>query len=75
MQNKPADKWEIPVDKLKIELPPDCHLKEDRNFIFLFYHDEPVAKFPIMGTDPADIEKRAREFIENKEWNKSRYGI
>lgn len=67
--------WDIPSDKLKIQLPPGFSLKEDTDFVFLFFEEESVADFSIVGINPAEIEKRAKAFLEKVEWNKTAHGL
>ncbi len=67
--------WEVPADKLKIQLPPGFSLKQDVNSFYLFYEGEAVADFSATGNDPSEIEKRAKSFLDRIEWNKTAHGL
>ena len=67
--------WEVPSDKLKIQLPEGFRLKEDTDFVHLFHGDGLVESFSIAGVNLAEIEKRAKSFLEKIEWNRNRHGL
>ncbi len=58
--------WEVPSDKLKIQLPEGFRLMEDPDFVYLFFGDEQVADFLIVGIDRVEIERRAKSFLEKQ---------
>lgn len=58
--------WEIPQDKLTIDLPPGFRLMEDEDTTHLFYGDEQVAFFSSTGVDPKEIERAAEEHLKSR---------
>lgn len=55
--------WEVPQDKLTIELPEGFRLMEEEDFVHLFYGDKKVATFSSTGVDPKKIEEAAQQYL------------
>jgi len=55
--------WEVPLEKLKVQLPPGFSLKEDPEFVYLFYGEERVAIFT-SHADPEEIKKAAEKYLK-----------
>jgi hypothetical protein len=54
--------WKIELKDL--QLPPGFFLKEDEDFLYLFYEDVQVAVFSATGVDPKEIEKTADDYLK-----------
>jgi len=50
------------VENLSEELSEDFYVKEDVEFVYLYYKEEEIAKFSNIGVDPEEIKKVAEEY-------------
>lgn len=58
--------WQVPQNKLNVELPPGFRIMEEEDVVHLFYGNEKVASFSSIGVDPGEIEKAAKEYLTGK---------
>ena len=49
--------------KFKGNLPPGFLLKEEEDFVYLFFGEEPVATFLAANVEPAVIEEAAKDYL------------
>ncbi len=62
--------WRVPQKRLSVSLPSGFFLKEDCEFVFLFYkhegEEEEVAVFSRVGVDLRKVEEAAQKYLDRK---------
>ncbi len=55
--------WDVSEEKLGFEVKPGFRVKEDEEFVYLFYEEKEVASFIATSVDPTEIRRAMRAHL------------